>query len=167
MERFLKRGAVEQEAPNRDADTHAKVPPAKGDGLLRYMSTSSVASLEEASVVKGDIARKKKPRKQASAMNTHTKVPPGKGDGLLRYMSTSSVASIEEASVVRGDDAKKKERRKQAAALIALTGCSQAVAAKHLSIKYVNVIGLCSERGRVINFSEHKISQWITKMGLP
>ena len=167
MERFLKRAAVEHEAPNRDADTHAKAPPAKGDGLLRYMSTSSVASFEEASVVKGDIARKKKPRKQASAMNTHAKVPPGKGDGLLRYMSTSSVASVEEASVVKGDDAKKKELRKQAAALIALTGCSQAVAAKHLSIQYANVIGLCSQRGRVFNFTEHKISHWITRIELP
>ena len=118
MERFLKRGAVEHEAPNRDADTHAKVPPEKGDGLLRYMSASSVAS-------------------------------------------------IEVASVVRDDDAKKKKLRKQAAALIAPTGCSQAVAAKHLSIKYENVIGLCSPRGHVLDLSDYRSSHWITKLGLP
>ena len=119
MERFLKRRAVEHEAPpNRDADKHAKVPPEKGDGLLRYMSKSSVAS-------------------------------------------------IEVASAVRDDDAKKKKLRKEAAALIASTGCSQAVAAKHLSIKYENVIGLCSPRGRVLNFSDYRSSHWITKLGLP
>ena len=118
MERFLKRRAVEHEAPNRDADTHAKVPPEKGDGLLRYMSTSSVAS-------------------------------------------------IEVASAVRDDDAKKKKLRKQAAALIASMGCSQAVAAKHLSIKYEDVIGSCSPRGRVLDFSDHRSWHWITKLGLP
>ena len=118
MERFLKRGSVAHEAPNRDADTHAKVPPEKDDGLLRYMSTSSVAS-------------------------------------------------IEVAAAVRNDDAKKKKLRKQAAALIASTGCSQAVAAKHLSIKYDNVIGSCSPRGRVLDFSDHRSSHWITMLGLP
>ena len=118
MERFLKRGAVEHEAPNRDADTHAKVPPEKDDGLLRYMSTSSIAS-------------------------------------------------IEVAAAARNVDAKKKKLRKQAAALIASTGCSQAVAAKHLSIKYDNVIGSCSPRGHILDFSDHRKWQWITGLGLP
>ena len=79
--------------------------------------------------------------------DTHAKVPPEKDDGLLRYMSTSSIESIEVAAAARNVDAKKKKLRKQAAALIASTGCSQAVAAKHLSIKYENVIGLSSPRG--------------------
>ena len=118
MERFLKRGAVEHEAPNRDADTHAKV-------------------------------------------------PPGKGDGLLRYMSTSSVASIEVASAVRDDDAKKKKLRKEAAALIASTGCSQAVAATHLSNQYEHVIGSCSPRARMLDFADHRSRHWIAGLGLP
>ena len=118
MERFLKRRAVEHEAPNCDADKHAKVPPEKGDGLLRYMSTSSVAS-------------------------------------------------IQVVSACRDGDAKKRKLHKQAAALIASTGCSQAVAAKHLSIKYEDVIGLCSPRGRVLDFSDHRSSHSITKLGLP
>ena len=84
MERSPKRRAVEDVDPNRDADTHAKVPPEKDDGLLRYMSTSSIASIEVAAAARNAVAKKNK-------------------------------------------------LRKQAAALIASTGCSQAVAAKHLS----------------------------------
>ena len=72
MERFLKRRAEEDVDPNRDADTHAKVPPEKDDGLLRYMSTSSAASIEIAAAARNDDAKKKNLRKQAAALIAST-----------------------------------------------------------------------------------------------
>ena len=98
---------------------------------------------------------------------THARVSSEKDKGLLRYMSTSSVASNEAAAAATTAVAEKNKVRKQAAELIAATGCSQAVAAKHLSTNYENVIGSCSPRGRVLEFSDYRIRHWITGLGLP
>ena len=58
MLRFLKRRAVDVDS-NCDADTHSKVPPEKDDGLLRYMSTSSIASIEVAAAARDVVAKRR------------------------------------------------------------------------------------------------------------
>ena len=69
MQRFLKRRAVEDVDLNRDADTHAKVPPEKDDGLLRYMSTSSIASIEVAAAARNVVATGEEAAKTSSCID--------------------------------------------------------------------------------------------------
>ena len=114
----------------------ATVSTAKNDTLLRFMSTSGSATM----------------RKNVVARNA-----PGKVNGLLRYMSTSSVRTVEVANAARKAAATKKQLRKEAAALIASTGCSQAVAAKHLKTNYANLIGVRSRKVHILDFPDCKL----------
>ena len=98
------------------------------------------------------------------SVHTHARVSSEKDKGVLRYMSTSSVASNEAAVAATAAVAEKNKVRKQAAELIAATGCSQAVAAKHLSTNYANVTGSSSSRGRFILFSGYRIRRRVTRL---
>ena len=166
-----------------------KPTPRENHGLLRYMSTSSSASKVEAASASNSDARKNNLRKKTAAstiakndtllrfMSTSgsasmgvtvaTRNAPGKVNGLLRYMSTSSIRSVEVANAARNAAATKNKLRKEAAALIASTGCSQAVAAKHLQTNYANLIGVRSRKVHILDFPDCRIRHRITGLGLP
>ena len=75
-------------------------------------------------------------------------------NGLLQYMTTSSVRAVEVANAARKAAASKMKIRDEAAAIIAATGCSQAVAAKHLRTNYANLIGVRSRQVHILDFPD-------------
>ena len=77
-------------------------------------------------------------------------------------MTTSSVRTVEVANAARKAAATKEKIRKEAAALIAATGCSQAVAAKHLKTNYTNLIGVRNCQVHILEFPDWKFGR-----GLP
>ena len=79
---------------------------------------------------------------------------PGKVNGLLRYMTTSTIRAVEVANAGRKAAASMKKIRDEATALIAGTGCSQAVAAKHLRTNYANLIGVRCRQAHILDFSD-------------
>ena len=153
-----------------------KPTPRENQGLLRYMSTSCSAWKEEAAAARKSVARKKNLRQKAATVSTAkndtllrfmstsgsatigknvvARNAPGKVNGLLRYMTTSSVRTVEVANAARKAAATKKKIRKEAAALIAATGCSQAVAAKHLKTNYATLIGVRSRQVHIFDFPD-------------
>ena len=75
-------------------------------------------------------------------------------NGLLRYMTSSTIRAVEVANADKKAAASVKRIRDEASALIAATGCSQAVAAKHLGTNYANLIGVRCRQAHILDFPD-------------
>ena len=145
-------------------------------GLLRYMSTLCSARTGEAAAANKTVARKKNLRHKAGTVSTAkndtllrfmstagsatigknvlARNAPGKVNGLLRYMTTSTIRAVEVGNAGREASASMKKIRDKATALITATGCSQAVAAKHLRTNYANLIGVRCRQAHILDFPD-------------
>ena len=145
-------------------------------GLLRYMSTLCSARTGDSAPANKPIARKKNPRQKAGTVsiakndtllrfmssaggatvgkNVLARNACGKVNGLLRYMTSSTIRAVEVANADKKAAASVKRIRDEASALIAATGCSQAVAAKHLGTNYANLIGVRCRQAHILDFPD-------------